>query len=457
MLTSSLTLKNRHQRTLSLTALSLSYFMLLLDSTILNVALPSIEKQLHGSVASLQWVVNSYTLVFASFLLSSGSIGDRYGVRRTFRLGLAIFTLASFLCSLSPTIEILVTARVIQGLGAALMVPASLSLIAHLFTEPQEQAKAVAIWAGIGSIAVAFGPTLGGLLVEFLGWRSVFLINIPFGILALLLTLFNLPATPERQESSLDLPGQALAILACCTLTYGLIEWGHVAPTELMMAFVIAIISGAAFIAVERRRAHPMLPLSLFRSWRVSATMLVGLVYQFSFYSLIFVFSLFFQQFYGYRALEAGLAFMPQTILGSAAILFATRWIMRWLRPRTSLAIGMLLGAVGMLVIFIGIHMGFLLIAVGEALVGVTASFIVTPMTTVILASVGKEQSGIASACLNAARQMGGVLGVALLGTVLGSQALFVGTEEALFIMSGGFLLGFVLILSSTNQPRRAG
>lgn len=453
---SALEIRSQRTRTISLATLSLSYFMVLLDSTVLNVALPAIEKQLHGSVASLQWVANSYTLVFASFLLSSGTIGDRYGVRRTFRLGLGIFTTASLFCSLAPTIEILISARVIQGLGAALMVPASLSLIAHLFTEPREQAKAVAVWAGIGSIAVGLGPTLGGLLVEFLGWRSVFVINVPLGILALVLSFFCLPATPVRRESGLDLPGQTLAIIACCTLTYGLIEWGHSPLRWLIAAFALALISGCAFIVVEKRRAHPMLPLHLFRSWRVSATMLIGLVYQFSFYSLFFVFSLFFQQYYGFQALEAGLAFMPQTITGSALILFGTRWIMLWFRPRTALAIGMLLGALGMLVIFIGMRTDFFVIALGEVLVGATASFIVTPMTTVILASVGKEQSGIASASLNTTRQMGGVLGVAILGTVLGSQALFIGTEKAVFIMLGFFLLGLVLILSSGRQEEGA-
>lgn len=444
----------QRQRNLSLTTLSLSYFMVLLDSTILNVALPAIEKDLHGSVASLQWVVNSYTLVFASFLLSGGTLGDRYGAQRTFRLGLAIFTGASLLCSLALNIDVLIAARVLQGLGAALMVPASLSLIAHLHTAPQERAKAVAIWAGIGSIGVACGPTLGGLLVEFLGWRGVFLVNLPFGIFSLALAYLSIPAAPQRRESSLDLPGQVLAIVACCALTFGLIEWSHVAPALLIAIFVLAGLSGTAFIAVEARSKSPMLPLGLFRSWRVSATMLVAVVFQFSFYSLIFVFSLFFQQFYGYQALEAGLAFLPQTLVGSAMMLFATQWIARWLRPRTSLAAGMFLGAGGMLVIFIGMHVGFALIALGEALVGAVASFVVAPMTTMVLASAAKEYSGVASACLNTARQMGGVLGVAILGTVLGNQPLFSGTEAALFIMFGAFLLGFILILSTARQTR---
>lgn len=445
----SLEIRQPRRRALSLTTLSLSYFMILLDSTILNVALPAIEKDLHGSVAGLQWVVNSYTLVFASFLLSGGTAGDHYGVQRTFRLGLGMFTGASLLCGLAFNLEMLIVARVLQGLGAALMVPGSLSLIAHLYAEAHERARAVAIWAGIGSIAVGCGPTLGGLLIQLLGWRSVFLVNVPIGLLALLLAIRSIPAVPQLRERGLDLPGQALAVVACCALTYGLIEWGHVAPGLLVAVFALAIVSGVAFLGVEARSRHPMLPLRMFRSWRVSATMLVALIYQFSFYSLIFVFSLFFEQFYGFSALTAGLAFLPQTVVGSAMMLCVARLLARWLSPRVSLAAGMLLGALGMLLLLVGIHTNFVIIALGEALVGIVASFVVTPMTTVALASVEKEQSGVASACLNAARQMGGVLGVAILGTLLGSQNLFVGTQEALAIMMSVFLLGCLLIFTA--------
>ncbi len=380
------------------------------------------------------------------------SQGDRYGVQRTFRLGLALFTGASLFCSLAQNIEMLIAARVLQGLGATLMVPAALSLIAHLYTTPRERAKAVATWAGIGSIGVACGPTLGGLLVEFLGWRSVFLVNLPFGILSLILAALSLPTAPRRRESSLDLPGQVLAIVTCCALTYGLIEWSSSLPIVRIAVFVLAGLGGAAFLSIEARSASPMLPLAIFRTWRVSATMLVALAYQFGFYSLIFVFSLFFQQFYGYTALEAGLAFLPFTLTGSLLVIFATQWIARWLRPRTSLATGMLLGACGMLVIFVGMHTGFVLLALGEVLVGSMASFVVAPMTTVVLASVAKEYSGIASAALNTARQLGGVLGIAILGTVLSRQSLLVGTQTALLIMLGAFLLGCVLILSSASQ-----
>ncbi len=220
-------------------------------------------------MASIQWVVSSYTLVFASFLLSGGTAGDRFGAQRTFRLGLALFTGASLLCGLALQLEILIIARVLQGLGAALMVPGSLSLIAHLYTDTHERVKAVALWAGIGSIAFAGGPTLGGLLIELLGWRGVFLVNVPFGLLELLLAMRSIPAVPPRKENSLDVLGQALAIVTCCALIYGLIEWGQIANSLLMAIFLLAIISGAMFLAVEVHSRSPMLPLRMFRSWRV--------------------------------------------------------------------------------------------------------------------------------------------------------------------------------------------
>lgn len=448
----SIVLQGRQRQVIGLVALSVGYFMVLLDSTILNVALPAIETQLHGSLESLQWIINSYTLVFASLLLTGGALGDRYGARRMFCLGLVIFTGSSLLCSLASSMDILIAARALQGVGAALLLPASLSLITYLFTEPQEQARAVAIWAGIASLAVASGPLLGGLLVSFLGWRSVFLVNVPCGILALLLTFISVPVTPQQKERSLDLAGQFFAILACAALVYGLIEWGHVGAALIVVAFAIAVLAGGTFIILEARGAHPMLPLQIFRSWRVSATMLVGLIYQFTFYGVIFLFSLFFEQAYGYSALQTGLALLPQTVFGSFLLLFGSRAIMRRLQPQISLLVSMGLGIAGTLLILVGVHTSFIVIAGGEMLIGAVAAFVVPQMTTVVLSSVVKERSGIASASLNAARQMGGMLGVAMLGTALGSQSLSSGVQVALFMLIGAFALGFLLSFSARKS-----
>jgi DHA2 family methylenomycin A resistance protein-like MFS transporter len=447
----SLRLSEGRVRSIGLIALSCGFFMVLLDSTVLNVALPAIEHTFGGSLESLQWTVNSYTLLFASLLLTGGALADSYGSRRIFCLGLLIFSTASLLCSIATSIALLIGARVLQGIGAAILVPASLSLITHLFTDPKERAKAVSIWAGIASLAVASGPLIGGLLVDTFGWRSVFLVNVPCGGVAILLTYLSIPPTPVRKRG-LDLPGQVLAIASCCALTYGLIEWGHVAPVLIAASFGIALIAGSAFVMVEARSSQPMMPLSLLRSWDTSATLLIGLLYQLSFYGLLFVFALFFQNTYHFSAITTGLAFLPQTAVGSFLLLFVTGRLMRRMRSSTMIVLSMILAAVGMLVILLGIHTTFPVVMGGEALIGVCVGFIVSPMTALVLINTPKEQSGIASALLNAARQVGGVLGVALLGAALGNSATVAGMQTALLIMEGACIIGLLLSISLARR-----
>jgi DHA2 family methylenomycin A resistance protein-like MFS transporter len=425
--------------------------MVLLDSTVLNVALPSIEHTFGGSLESLQWTINSYTLLFASLLLTGGALADSYGSRRIFCLGLLIFSVASLLCSIATGIALLIGARVLQGIGAAILVPASLSLITHLFTDPKERAKAVSIWAGIASLAVASGPLIGGILVDTFGWRSVFLVNVPSGGVAILLTCLSIPPTPVRKRG-LDLPGQVLAIVSCCALTYGLIEWGHVAPVLIAVSFAVTLVAGSAFVMVEARSSQPMMPLSLLRSWDTSATLLIGLLYQLSFYGLLFVFALFFQSTYHFSAITTGLAFLPQTAVGSFLLLFVTGRLMRRMRSSTMIVLSMILAAVGMLVILLGIHTTFPVVMGGEALIGVCVGFIVSPMTALVLINTPKEQSGIASALLNAARQVGGVLGVALLGAALGNSATVAGMQTALLIMEGACVIGLLLSISLARR-----
>ncbi|GHO98194.1 MFS transporter [Reticulibacter mediterranei] len=451
MFSPSLRLSEGRIRSIGLIALSCGFFMVLLDSTVLNVALPSIEHTFGGSLESLQWTVNSYTLLFASLLLTGGALADSYGSRRIFCLGLLIFSVASLLCSFATSISLLIGARVLQGIGAAILVPASLSLITHLFSDAKERAKAVSIWAGIASLAVASGPLIGGILVDTFGWRSVFLVNVPFGGAAVLLTYLSIPPTPV-QKRGLDLPGQILAIISCCALTYGLIEWGHVAPALIAASFGVALIAGGAFIMVEARSSQPMMPLSLLRSWDTSATLLIGLLYQFSFYGLLFVFALFFQNTYHFNAITTGLAFLPQTAVGSFLLLFVTGRLMRRMRSSTMIVLSMILASAGMLVILLGVHTTFPVVMSGEALIGVCVGFIVSPMTALVLVNTPKEQSGIASALLNAARQIGGVLGVALLGAALGNSATVAGMQSALLIMGGACMIGLLLSISLARR-----
>lgn len=445
----------KHPR-IALLGLSLGFFIVLLDSTILNVALPAIEHDLHGSLESLQWTLNGYTLIFASLLLTGGALGDGYGVRKIFCLGLIIFIVTSAFCSLAPSTEVLIASRIIQGTGAALLMPATLSLIPHLFPQAEERARAIAIWSGTGSLGVACGPLIGGLLVGTFGWRSIFLVNLPFGIVALLLTLIAIPAIRPQQRRALDLPGQLCAMIACSSLTYSLIEWGHVAMPFDVTMFLIAMLAGGAFIAIEARSAHPMLPLQILRNRSVSTTMLVGLVYQFSFYGTLFVFALFFQQAYHYSALATGIAFLPQTVVCTGILLFLSRHLLRWFGPGRALAIGMLFGTVGMLVILLGIHTSFVVIACGEVLVGIYAGFAVSPLPTLVLNGVHKEQAGIASGSLNAARQIGGALGIALLGSALEGRSLVEGIQVALIMMGVACLIGFFLSISKGMSSARS-
>jgi DHA2 family methylenomycin A resistance protein-like MFS transporter len=450
----SLAFATRRNPFIGLVALGCGFFMVLLDSTVLNVALPAIEHTLGGSLVSLQWTANSYTLLFASLLLTGGALADHYGARRIFCLGLVLFSGASLLCSLAANTTELISARVVQGIGAAILLPASLSLVAYLFTEPREQAKAVSIWVGIASLAVASGPLIGGMLVDTLGWRSVFLLNLPCGAIALLLTMISIAATPQNKSRSLDLPGQIFAMVTCCAFTYGLIEWGHVASFLIAGSFLVAVLTGGAFIVVEARAAQPMLPLPLLRRWDFSASLLIGLLYQFSFYGMLFVFALFFQNVYHFSAFTTGLAFLPATAVGSFLILFVSRHIMQRLSLSTCVIIGMLIGCIGMLVILLGIHTTLPILLGGEVLVGLYVGFVVSPVTALVLANAPKEQSGMASALFNAARQVGGVLGVALLGTAMGSSSVNTGIAIATLIMAGACFIGLLLGISLVRQGK---
>jgi len=436
---------------LALLAISLGFFLVLLDSSVLNVALPAIEHHLHGSLESLQWTLNGYTLLLASLLLTAGALGDRYGVRTIFCLGLIIFMAASLLCSLAPSLAFLIAARVIQGTGAALLLPTSLSLIPHLFLDQKERATAVATWASIAAIAVTFGPLLGGVIVDTFGWQGVFLINLPCGLVALVLTSVSIPSIPPQPGRALDLPGQVFAIVACGSLTYGLIEWGRVALPVTISAFLVTVVTGGVFLTIEARSTHPMLPLRLFRNWAVSATMLAGLIFQFSLYGTFFVFALFFQQYDHYSAFEAGLAFLPLTAVGTGMLIFLSGRLLRWIRPGVSLAIGMLCGMAGLLIILLGLPSAMLIIAGGQVLVGCFAGFVGATLPAVILNSVPKELAGIASASLNAARQVGSLLGVALLGSALGGHALVEGVQRALIMMAAACLIGLFLSISSVQ------
>src|SRR5205809_3618045 len=305
--------QKRTQSALPLLALCLGYFMTILDVTIVNVALVNIKEQLGANVTGLQWIVDGYALVFASLLLTGGALGDRRGSRTIFLAGLALFTLTSTLCSLAPTLLVLQIARAFQGLGAALLVPTSLALLPTIFPDAKKRAQAIGIWAAVASIGATSGPLLGGVLVNAFGWRSIFLINLPIGILGFLLTFRSIaPSTPQGGRS-LDLPGQLASILALGMLTFALIEGnslGIMSP-PILAAYTGSMLFFLLLLLREKTTSHPMLPLALFQERTFSATNVVAVCQTFTFTGFLFVISLFLQQVKHYSPSLTGVALLP--------------------------------------------------------------------------------------------------------------------------------------------------
>jgi MFS transporter, DHA2 family, methylenomycin A resistance protein len=425
--------------------MSLGFVVVQLDVTVVNVAVKSIGEALGGGVSGLQWVVSAYTIAFAALILTAGAAGDRLGAKRVFTTGFAIFVLASLGCAISPTIGALIAARAIQGLGAAILVPCSLALLNHAYPEDHERTRAIGIWAAGASVALAAGPVIGGVLIAAIGWRSIFFINLPIGALGIWLAWRYVEEAPKRKNRGLDYAGQILAIIALAVMAAGTIEAGRIGWTSGgalggLSVFLIAVI---AFIWVEHKGCDPMLPLSFFRNRIFSAATLIGLLINVAFYGLIFVLSLYFQQVRHYTALKTGLAFLPMTAIVLIANLSASR-VSEWIGSRFTMLIGQALFAIGCFTLlgvsgsstYIGA--AFQLLAIGAG-IGIT----VPPMTSVLLGTVEKKFSGIASGVLNSSRQAGSVLGVALFGSFIAQRGRFIdGFHLALLISAIIELIG---------------
>ncbi len=309
-------------------ATALGFVLVQLDVSIVNVALPTMGRELHSGVAALQWVVDAYTVTFAALLLSGGALGDRIGARRAYVGGFVVFVCASIACGFASTAGMLIVARVVQGAGAALLIPSSLALINHAYgNDSGERAKAVGLWTAAGSVALAAGPIAGGALIESIGWRSIFFVNVPLGAIGLWLTWRWVTETPPGKRT-FDFPGQVLAVIALGLAIADVIAAGATgwkAPF-VVWGFAAAIVFGAAFIFTEARSRAPMLPLDLFRRPGFSAPAIVGFAINLTLYGQIFVLSLFWQRTQGYGPLQTGLAFLPFCVsLGLANIITGLR------------------------------------------------------------------------------------------------------------------------------------
>jgi EmrB/QacA subfamily drug resistance transporter len=422
MRTRLLTSENRRWWTLGAVAFGL--FMIMLDNTVVNVALPSIQRDLGVGLSELQWIVTGYALTFAALMLTGGKLADHYGRRLIFVVGLTIFTLASLGCGLAENGDVLIAARVVQGAGAALMNPATLSIISATFP-PEQRGMAIGIWAGVSALALAIGPLVGGLLTDHLDWSWIFFVNVPVGILAVAASFLVIEESRDMsEEQRLDLPGQLAGGVGLFALTYALIEANTYGWTSgrILGAFAVAAAALGLFLWLERVQRVPMLDLGLFRNGTFAGANTVILLVALAMFGVFFFVSLYMQNILGFSAVETGAAFLPMTVLiilvapiaGKTSDRIGSRWLM---------TTGMVL--VGLQLLYLsrlGVDENFWDLLPGLLVGGVGMALVMTPSAAAAVRSVPVDQAGVGSAVLNAFRQVGGSLGIAVMGAIIAAE-----------------------------------
>jgi EmrB/QacA subfamily drug resistance transporter len=422
----------------TLAAVSIGLFVIMLDNTVVNVALPAMQRSLHMQLSQLEWIVTGYALTFAAFMLTGGKLADLLGRRLIFMVGLAIFTGASLACGLAPSGNFLIAARVVQGTGSALMNPATLSIITATFP-PRQRGTAIGIWAGVSALALAVGPLVGGLITEHANWNWIFFINVPIGSLGLLFIPMVIDESRDTSsEQRPDVPGLLASGIGLFALTYAFIEantYGW-ASGRIVAAFAVAAAALAAFVVLERRQRLPMLDVSLFRDRTFSGANTAMLFVGLAMFGTFFYVSLYMQNVLGYSPVQAGASFLPLTMLvivlapraGKLSDRFGSRWLVGG---------GMALLAV-MLFYYsqLGAHESFWVLLPGLLIGGAGMGLTMTPTTAAAMGSVPVDKAGVGSAVLNSARQVGGSLGIAVMGAIVAAGAGSARTPEAFL---GGF------------------
>jgi EmrB/QacA subfamily drug resistance transporter len=434
----------------TLAAVSFGLFMIMLDNTVVNVALPSIQKDLGADLSELQWIVAGYALTFAALMLTGGKVADAYGRRLVFIVGIVVFTLASLACGLADSGEMLIAARVVQGAGAALMNPATLSIIAATFP-PAQRGAAIGIWAGVSALALAIGPLVGGLLTEHLSWNWIFFVNVPVGVVAIAASLTLIDESRDATHERLDIPGLLTSGIGLFALTYGFIEanaygWSS---ARILGAFAIATVALVAFVQLERHQRAPMLPLDLFRNRTYTGANTVILLVAMAMFGVFFFVSLYMQNILGFSAVQTGAAWLPMTILIILIAPIAGRTTDRF-GSRALLTVGMILIAVQLLYFSrLDVDSTFWTLLPGLLIGGVGMAMTMTPSAAAATRAVPVDKAGVGAAVLNAFRQVGGTLGIAVIGAVMAHEAAGRTSPEA--FMDGfqrSLLLAAVIALS---------
>ncbi len=410
-----------NRRWWTLGAMCFALFMIMLDNTVVNVALPSIQRDLGVSTANLEWTVNAYTLTFAVLLVTGGRLGDIFGRRRWFLIGVAVFGASSLFIAFSQTASWLVIGRAAQGVGAAFMMPATLSIITNAFP-PNERGKAIGTWAGVSALALAIGPVVGGFLVEHVSWQSIFLINVPIAVVAVVVTLWAThESRDETAERSVDVAGVAALTIGLGSLVLGLVEgnaWGWTSP-GIVALFVAAIGGLAGFVVIERRVRAPMLDFDYFRSRSFLGANIVAFIVSFAMLAMFFFIALYMQNVRGYSPLEAGVRFLPSTVviifMGPIAGRLADK-----VGPRPLMSLGLAVVSVSLfLQSFLAADTNYAYLAVGFALMGMGMGLVMSPMSTAAMNSVDQTKAGAASGVLSMSRMVGGTFGVAVMGALI--------------------------------------
>src|SRR5829696_7772431 len=436
----------------TLGAVAFGLFMIMLDNTVVNVALPAIQEDLGADLSELEWIVTGYALTFAALMLSGGKLADLLGRRLIFVVGLSIFTASSLACGLADSGDMLIAARIVQGAGAALMNPATLSIISATFP-PHQRGMAIGIWAGVSALALAIGPLVGGLLTEHASWHWIFFINIPIGVVAIAASFLLIDESRDTsEEQRLDLPGLLSSGIGLFSLTYALIEGNTYGWTSarIVTSFVVAAVSLVTFVLLERHQRTPMLDLSLFRNRTFAGANAVMLLVALAMFGVFFFVSLYMQNILGYSAVQAGAAFLPMTLViiltapiaGKSSDRFGSRWLM---------TIGMTLIAAQLFYFSqLGSDSTFWRLLPALLVGGLGMSLTMTPSTAAATRAVPVEKAGMGAAVLNAFRQVGGSLGIALMGAIMASRAGGVQTAEA-------FMRGFEPALVTAGVIACAG
>ena len=454
----------------ALVAVSLATFMTYLDNNVTNVAIPTIQRNLHLSVSGLEWVVSSYLLTLAGLLLVGGRVADVYGRRRTFLVGLSLFTASSLAAGLAGSGTVLIASRAVQGVGAALLMPTTLAIIMATFTDPKERNKAIGIWTAIGAMALGLGPVIGGLISQHIRWGWIFLINVPVGVVTFALAVwFMRESKASSAVRRLDIPGLITSAAALFALTYALIEGGDKGWTSapILSAFAVAVVALTVFLIIEARSEYPMVDLAIFRIRQFSGGTGTMMIWAFGILGIYFFTSLYLQNTLGFSPTKAGLAFVPMAlslaVFAGIAPVVASR-----IGEHRAIALGMAMMVAGLILFArLGEHVSYTGLLPGFIVFGAGAGLMNVPLTNAVLHATPQARAGIASALLNASREVAGLLGITIIGAVLRSRdsaALRAGSSPAHAYVDGyhaglwltiGLLIAGVVVSYVTLRPAR--